>query len=304
MAIFSVLTVVFFLILVKKNVLYLEEITGALQRISEGNLEIHIPVRTSDELGKMANTVNIMAIKLKTAIEEERETEKSKNDLITNISHDIRTPLTSILGYLDLLIRMQDKNEEKTTLYSNIAYSQCKELKVLIEDLFEFSKLNNPRIKINKTQVSAGELLEQVMLGFIPAFNEAGIEYRLNFQNKKLMVNADTVLLKRVFDNLINNAIKYGSDGKYIDVELFKENSEAVIRIINYGKFIEDIDLTHIFDRFYRVDKSSSTKKDGTGLGLAIVKSIIDLHNGSIGASCKDDKTIFEVRLRIATTDL
>lgn len=297
--IFTVLTIAFFLLLIRKSVLYLEEITKTLDEISEGNLEIQIPVKTTDELGKMAETVNNMAYKLRTAIEEERRLEKSKNDLITNISHDLRTPLTATLGYLDLITRMDCNDEEKLRRYSDIAYNQCKDLKKLIDDLFEFTKLSNSGMTIVKTRVSIGALLEQVVLGFIPVLEEAGMEYRLLFPKEKLMVNADPLLLTRVFDNLVNNAVKYGREGKYLDVELDKENDEAVIRIINYGKPISDIDLPYVFERFYQADKSRSGQGEGSGLGLAIVKSIIELHNGSVRASSMDNRTVFEVRLKI-----
>lgn len=299
--VFSIIIIVFFLQLVKSRINYLEEITKTLDRISEGNLDIHIPVKTTDELGKMANTVNVMALKLKTAIDEERASEKTKNDLITNISHDLRTPLTSALGYLELMSKIEYSDEAELRRYSHIAYDQCKGLKVLIDDLFEFSKLKNPGILIDKRKINIGELLEQVILGFIPEFNEAEMEYRMFFSSEKLIVNIDPILLKRVFENLSNNAIKYGREGKYVDFELYEENREVVIKIINYGKPIPDTDLPYVFDRFYRADKSRSGRKSGSGLGLAIAKSIIELHDGSIGASSIGGRTIFEVRLKLDT---
>ncbi len=295
--IFSWLTIAFFLILVRKNVLYLEEITRTLDQISDGSLDIHISVKTHDELGKMAETVNSMAARLKASIEEERRLEKSKNDLIANMSHDLRTPLTSVLGYLQLISHMDCSDAEKVRQYSAIAYNQCKDLKVLIDDLFEFSKLNNSGIAISKAWISLGQLLEQVILGFMPSLTEAGMEYRLYFPGGKVMVNADPLLLTRVFDNLISNAIKYGKDGKYLDVELKGDGTEAVIRIINFGEPIPEADLPHVFERFYRVDKSRSGHDGGAGLGLAIVKSIIELHKGSVGVSSSEGRTVFIVRL-------
>ena len=299
LVIFSVLTVIFFLMLVRRRIQYLEEITKILDKISEGNLDIYIPVNTTDELGNMAQAVNDMAHKLKVTIEEERRLEKSKNDLITNISHDLRTPLTSTLGYLELITHMGCNDEEKLKRYSSIAYNQCKDLKLMIDELFEFSKLSNPGMAINKARVSIGELLEQVILGFIPVFKKEDMEYSLHFINEKLMVHADPLLLTRVFENLINNAIKYGKEGKYVDVELDRENDQAVIRIINYGSPIPDTDLPYVFERFYQTDQSRSKQSGGSGLGLAIAKSIIGLHNGSIRASSLDNRTIFEVKLKL-----
>lgn len=295
--IFVILMITFFLLLIRNKVKYLEDITKTLNSISNGNLDINIPVKTSDELGIMAKTVNDMAYKLKTAIEEERRLEKTKNDLVTNISHDLRTPLTSILGYLELITNM--KLDDKTSLlrYIHIAYAKCKDLKILIDDLFEYSKLNNAEILINKMKINMGELLEQVIIGFIPALNEAGMEYRLFFSDEKLIVSADPVLLTRVFNNLIANAINYGKEGNYLDVELGKEDNEAVIQIINYGKTIPDVDLPYIFQRFYQVNKSRSVESGSSGLGLAIVKRIIEMHDGFIRASSLENRTVFEVRL-------
>ena len=294
--IFSVLTIVFFLLLVKGKIKYLEEIRSILDKVSDGNLDIHIPVRTTDELGIMAQSVNDMAYKLKTSIEEERALEKTKNDLITSISHDLRTPLTSILGYLELINRMEAWDQEKLIKYSSIALKQCMDLKSLIENLFEYTKLSNADVKLNLISVNLSELLEQVILGFIPEFNETGMDYRLIFPNSKISVCADSTLLTRVFDNLIRNAIMYGKKGKYVDIKLYQENGSAVIQVINYGEPIPESDIPHVFEKLYRVDKSQLLD-GGTGIGLAIVKSITDLHKGSINVVSTKRETVFEVRL-------
>ncbi|MCB2356449.1 sensor histidine kinase [Clostridium estertheticum] len=289
----------FFLLLTKNKIVYLEDIIKTLETISNGNLEVNIPVKSSDELGKLATTVNSMVYKLKILIEEEKSWEKTKNDLITNLSHDLRTPLTSILGYMGLIANIQYTDEESLNHYANITFKKCNELKVLIDSLFEYSKLTNPGLKINKSMLNLGELLEQVILGFIPLLKESKMEYRLFFSNEKIIINADPILLVRVFENLINNAVKYGSEGKYLDIELSTENSITLIRIINYGKPIFDKDMPFIFERFYKADKSRFEQKNGSGLGLAIVKSIIELHKGTVTVSNLDNRTIFEIRFRI-----
>ncbi|HEX3048596.1 MAG TPA: HAMP domain-containing sensor histidine kinase, partial [Bacillota bacterium] len=305
--IFSSLFIVFFLALIKKGIGYLDEITHRLDTIGAGNLAIQIPVKTSDELGRMAETVNDMAAKLKASLEEERRLEQSKNDLITNISHDLRTPLTSILGYLELINRLEDSDAEKLRKYSRIAYDQCWDLKLRIDDLFEFSKLHNSGIKINLTRVNLGELLEQVVLGFMPALQEAGLEYRLAFPREKLFAEVDLLLIKRLFDNLISNAIKYGSGGKCIDVEVARGNDQVVIRIMNEGKMIPENELPYVFERFYRVaDEGEIVRGEsrGSGLGLAIAKSIVELHQGTIGVSSVEGRTVFEVRLPLSIISL
>ncbi|WP_143186363.1 HAMP domain-containing sensor histidine kinase [Paenibacillus sp. P3E] len=289
----------FLLLMTRGSIAYLEDITKTLETISKGNLEVNIPVKSSDELGKLATTVNSMVYKLKILMEEEKSWENTKNDLITNLSHDLRTPLTSILGYMELIADVKYTDEESLRHYAGIAFQKCNELKVLIDNLFEYSKLTNSELTINKSLLNLGELLEQVILGFIPALTEAEMEYRLFYSNEKIMINADPILLVRVFDNLISNAIKYGSEGKYLDIELSKADHEALVRIINYGEPILDEDLPFVFERFYTADKSRFGQTNGSGLGLAIVKSIIELHDGTVTVHNLDHRTAFEIRLRI-----
>lgn len=289
----------FFLLLTRSKIMYLEGIIKTLDKIANGDLEIDIPVKSSDELGELAATVNSMAYKLKMLIEREKQWEKTKNELITNVSHDLRTPLTSILGYMELIANIKYADEESMKRYAGVALAKCKELNALIDNLFEYSKLTNAEIKINKVKINLGGLLEQVMLGFIPALEEAEMEYRMLFINEKISIHADPLLLVRVFENLINNAINYGKEGKRLDVELNKENNTAVVRIINYGGPVSDNDLPFIFERFYKADKSRFGKGSGAGLGLSIVKSIIEMHEGTVTASSLDNRTVFEVRIKI-----
>ncbi|NMM63731.1 HAMP domain-containing histidine kinase [Clostridium sp. P21] len=297
--IFIVLMAMFFLSFTKKEMMYLDEITETVQNISENNLESNIPIKTSDEFGNLAETINNMSSKLNTLIKEERNWERSKNELITNVSHDLRTPLTSVLGYLELISNQKYADDVQLQHYVDIAYTKCTNLKGLIDDLFEYSKLNNKELKINKTKIKINELLEQVVLGFIPVFKEASMDYKISSSNNNIFVEADPVLMARLFDNLINNAIKYGKEGKYLNIELLSEGHEAIVRIMNYGETIPKEDLPYIFERLYRAEKSRSSNKSGSGLGLAIVKSIIDIHNGKIEVTSKDNKTIFEVRLKL-----
>lgn len=289
---------IYILLFTRKEMLYIDQITEALQNISEDNLETNIPIKTNDEFGNLARTVNSMSSKLNALIKEERTWEKSKNELITNVSHDLRTPLTSVLGYLQLISNKKYTDEAQLKHYVDIAYNKCSNLKLLIDELFEYSKLSNKELKINKVKLKLSELLEQVLLGFIPIFNEASMEYRTAFSNNKIIVDADPILMARLFENIINNSIKYGKAGKYIDIELLAEGNEAVVRFTNYGEAIPEEDLPYIFERLYRAEKSRSNNKSGSGLGLAIVKSIVDIHKGKVTVSSNISKTVFEVKLQ------
>ena len=295
---FAVLIIAFFMMLIQDRVKYLEEITRALGVIAEGDLSVRIPVRDADELGEMAQAVNDMAHKLEEAINEERRMEKDKHELIVNISHDLRTPLTSVLGYLDLIADMPPEDAENREKYVKIAHDKCKSLSELIDGLFEYTKVNDPQIVLHREPISMGELLEQVVMGFIPELNENGMEYRLRFTDEKCTVDADAALLMRVFNNIIHNAIVHGGDGKYVDIELRREAKHALIRIINYGRGIPETELSHIFEKFYRADRSSASS--GTGLGLGIAKRIVEMHGGAIGVGSTARMTVFEIRLPLA----
>ncbi|MDD2556163.1 MAG: HAMP domain-containing sensor histidine kinase [Syntrophaceticus sp.] len=296
-----VLFIFFFFTLSKGSIRYLEEISGTLGKIAGGDFSIQIPKRSDDELGELAEDINQMTRQLKQSIEEERNAERTKNELITSVSHDLRTPLTSILGYLDLIDSDQYKDEVELRYYVNIAHHKSQRLKKMIDDLFEFTRMSYGGMKAKPELIDLGELLGQLAEESVPLFREAGMEYRLSVPREKITVLADGDLLARVFDNLVSNGIRYGKTGKYIDLELVKDGHWAVVRVTNYGAPIPQEDLPHLFERFYRVEKSRSGETGGTGLGLAIAKSIMDLHKGQIRAYSETGRTIFEVCLKISS---
>lgn len=292
-----VLFIIFFFIFTKKSIYYLEEINLGLKLIAGGNLNNKIPIRTEDELGQLASNINSMSQHLKKSIEEERNADKTKNELITNVSHDLRTPLTSIIGYLGLISNDEYKDEVSLRYYIDIAYNKSLELQSLIDELFEFTKISYGGIKLNKEKIDIGQLIEQLVEEFIPTLNNAGVECRITSANEKSIIMGDGNLLVRVFENLLSNAIRYGRDGKYIDIEILGDKDNITINMINYGDDIPKLDLPHIFERFYKVDKSRAKTDYGTGLGLAITKSIIELHEGDIAVYSQNRKTEFKVRL-------
>ncbi|MGE5580259.1 MAG: sensor histidine kinase [Bacillota bacterium] len=315
-----------FVILSAGTLRYMSRISQAVNQISTGDLDVYIPVSGSDELARLAKNINNMAMTLKTSIEEEREAERTKNDLITSISHDLRTPLTSVLGYLELVDT--DKYADEVTLrhYVAIALEKARSLKRLIDDLFEFTRVNYRGMTLQPETVNMAMLLEQLAEEFVPILEKAGMEYRLNLPPEKITVQGDPSLLVRVFENLMSNAVRHGADGRYVDIELSAGDgtggagvasaaapgvatassdsagaapSDCVrVRIANYGAPIPESQLRRIFERFVRVEESRSRDTGGAGLGLAIAKSIVDLHGGSIRAYNEDNRTVFEVALR------
>jgi signal transduction histidine kinase len=299
-----------FVLLSAGTLKYMSRITQAVNEIANGNLDVFIPVKGSDELARLARNINEMAMKLKKSIEEEREAERTKNDLITSISHDLRTPLTSVLGYLELV--NTDKYADEITLrhYVAIALDKAHALKHLIDDLFEFTRVNYRGLTLRTETVNMALLLEQLTEEFVPILEKAGMEYRLNLPHDKVTVQADPSLLVRVFENLMSNAVRYGAEGHYVDIELSTDRATVptasavahsgwvIVRIANYGAPIPESQLGRIFERFVRIEESRSRDTGGAGLGLAIAKSIVELHGGSIRAYNEPTRTVFEVALR------
>jgi signal transduction histidine kinase len=245
-----------------------------------------------------------MSAALKSLSEEEKQWEKEKDDMICNISHDLRTPLTSVIGYLQLIINQaKEKQDEQLLSYVNISYSKCMEIKLLTEQLFDYAKITNKEYQPVAKQINLSELVKQVVLGLMPQLNEKKLTCRLNLPDEKVFITADAALMARVFDNLLNNAMKYGADGSFIDIDirLAEKENKVTVMVTNYGSTILPEDLPYIFNRFYCIDKSRSSENSGTGLGLAIVKSIIERHHGTICVQSENDKTVFEICLSTFT---
>ena len=287
-----------FLLLQEKSMRYIGRISDAMQRISEGDLNITVDIEGDDEFSVMAASLNKMVGDLRDLMDKEREAERTKNELITNIAHDLRTPLTSIIGYLELLSKDGAIDQEVQKKYIGIAYVKTKRLEKLIEDLFGFTKLNYGKISMNVTKVDVIKLLSQLLEEFYPSFMDKNLSYELQSNVPVQIVSADANLLARLFDNLINNAIKYGADGKRILVKVHGSEDLVSIQVVNYGYVIPEEELPLIFNKFYRVEQSRSTNTGGTGLGLAISKSIVDMHGGTIDVTSDLSGTVFTVKLK------
>ena len=288
-----------FMILQEPYIRYISRISEAVQNISEGNLNTVIDVIGDDEFSSMAANLNHMAADIKKLMEKERESERTKNELITNVAHDLRTPLTSIIGYLELLAGNQQVPADMQHKYIEIAYGKSRRLQKLIEDLFGFTKLNCGKIAMHVGQIDIVKLLGQLVEEAYPNFVEKGLSYDLQSNVPAKIINADGNLLARLFDNLIGNAIKYGADGKRVLVKIHAEGETVTVSVTNYGYVIPADELPLIFNKFYRVEQSRSTHTGGTGLGLAIAKSVVDMHGGTIQVKSDLDGTVFTVKLKV-----
>lgn len=290
-----------FLLLQHRSMEYIGKISSAMQSISEGDLNTYVEVVGDDEFSVMAENLNKMVADIRDLMEREREAERTKNELITNIAHDLRTPLTSIIGYLELLNGGKGGTipPELEKKYIAIAYTKSKRLEKLIKDLFGFTKMTYGKMAMKVSQVDIIKLLSQLLEEFYPSFADKNLTYELSSNVPAMVITADGNLLARLFDNLINNAIKYGAEGKRILVKVHATEEIVTVSVVNYGHVIPEQDLPLIFNKFYRVEQSRSASTGGTGLGLAIAKNIVEMHGGTIQVSSDLNGTVFTVKLRV-----
>lgn len=295
--IYAILVILIYIMFSYKSTKNIASLMESVEIMADGNLDKRVDIKSNNEIGKIATNINKIVEKLKNITIEERKAQQTKTDLITNVSHDLRTPLTSIIGYLNLIEEDKYKDEVELRYYTNIAYEKSKDLNILINDLFELTKLQNKSLPLNKIDMNLVELLGQIISYIGYQVKQANMEIRTNFSNDRLIINADPDKLVRVLENLINNSTKYGNDGKYIDVVAKREDNNVVVEIINYGEEIPQVDIPFIFDRFYRIEKSRNRNDGGSGLGLAITKNIVEAHDGNILVSSDTSKTVFKVIL-------
>lgn len=288
-----------FMILEEPGIRYLGRISDAVQSISQGNLNTEVDVTGDDEFSAMAANLNKMSSDIRKLMDKEREAERTKNELITNVAHDLRTPLTSIIGYLELLAGNTQIPQEMQHKYIEIAYSKSRRLEKLIEDLFGFTKLNYGKIAMHIGQIDIVKLLEQLLEEAYPNFEEKNLSYDLQSNVPEKIISADGNLLARLFDNLIGNAIKYGADGKRVLVKIHGEEDTVTVSVTNFGRVIPADELPLLFNKFYRVEQSRSATTGGTGLGLAIAKEIVDMHGGTIRVASDLNGTVFTVKLQV-----
>lgn len=277
----------------------LDHIIGELHYIAQGHLDHRIPFRVNGNQQHVITSVNALVDTITQAMQEERASEKSKDELITNVSHDLRTPLTSIIGYLGLIEDHQYQSEEDIVKYSHIAYDKAKQMKNLVEDLFEYTKVQQHGAPVNFMTVDLGQLLEQVGASFELEADKKGMAINVSCEPTPLSITADPEKLGRLFSNLVANALKYGHGASYIHLTAKQLGEKVVITVADDGEKIPAESVKHLFERFYRVESSRNKATGGTGLGLAIVQSIVELHHGSVTARSDDQETAFVVTLPV-----
>lgn len=302
LAIFVIATMVFiitFLLLIRREIKYINYIGKHVKFIANRNLGTTLEIRGRDELAELCKSINYMSLELKRSFEKERELENTKNELITNISHDLRTPLTAIIGYLDILKNEKFGNKESEKEYLNSTYNLAIKLKKLIDELFEYTRLSNSEIKLNFESVDINAVLNQLLGEYTPVFERKGLKIIKDFPDKEQIAEVDIEKIIRVFDNILSNAEKYSYKSSDISITIENNNKNILFSFSNKCDPISQESLAKIFDRFYRVDVSRQSKIPGSGLGLAISKRIVELHHGQILVEYYGDTIKINIRLPI-----
>lgn len=299
MVIFDV-GVVYWRLIRRYHQMQLRHIIGELHYIANGHFDHRIPFTLKGDTQRVVTSVNSLVDSVIASIDEERRIEKSKDELITNVSHDLRTPLTSIIGYLGLIEDHQYHSEEEILKYTNTAFSKAKQMKSLVDDLFVYTKMRQTDTPLSIATLDVDQMMEQLAASFELEAGEKGMSISVETPDEPVHIEADAEKLGRVFNNLISNALKYGEGGKHIALRVNPvSDDEVVISVENDGQKIPRAALGQVFERFYRVEESRSKATGGTGLGLAIAQSIVSLHGGYIYVTSDDELTRFVIHLPV-----
>ncbi|PIG99356.1 HAMP domain-containing sensor histidine kinase [Clostridium combesii] len=278
---------------------YIKEICNALNKMARGDLKYRIKEKGKDELQLIAFNVNNMAKELERKIENERNIEKAKQDLITNVAHDLRTPLTNIIGYIEIVREGSYKNENELLKYINIISSKAEGLRKLTNDLFMYTKLSSGSVNLSINEFSINELIKQLIDEYIDLFESNDLKIKENLISESVLINGDADKIARIFDNLFTNAIKYSIKPSDINLRLTKKGGNVIVSISNHCDNLEEEDINNLFERFYMADKSRSDNKNSSGLGLAISRTIAELHHGKLTGEYENGIIIFVLELPI-----
>lgn len=287
-----ILLIAFYFALSKLTTYFNQTIEGVDKLLDEN----HETIKLSPELEFMENKLNTVKKILRDRKEQAQESEQRKNDLVVYLAHDIKTPLTSVIGYLTLLNEAYDMPVEQRKKYTDIALDKSLKLEDLINEFFEITRFNLQNIELKKEEVNLSLMLKQLSDEFYPSFSAKSITCNV-FSDEDIYITCDANKLARVFNNILKNALTYSYDNS--EIKIIEKNFGNYVEITfqNKGKKIPDHQLNTIFEKFYRLDSARSTNTGGSGLGLAIAKEIVELHGGKILANSNNDFTNFIIKL-------
>ena len=247
------------------------------ERIKGGDLSTRIPEKGSADFVTLASSINNIAMGLQAAVESEVKSERMKAELVTNVSHDLKTPLTSIITYVDLL-KTEGLSSENAPKYLDVLDKKSQRLKVLTEDLFEAAKAASGNLSMKREILDVGSLLTQGLAELSDRIESSGLDFRVNIPPDRLHVQADGKLLWRAIENVLTNALNYALMGSRVYVDAAAKGNQVYLTFKNISASPLNIDPEELVERFKRGDESRST--EGSGLGLAIAKSLLELQGG------------------------
>ena len=278
---------------ISRPVRQLDALIGASAQLTRPTEE---PIRLPASMKSVEDQLNLAREEALRAQRAAREAEQRKNDLVVYLAHDLKTPLTSVIGYLTLLRDEPQLSPELRARYTGIALDKAERLEELINEFFEITRFNLSHLELEKQPTDLTRMLEQVASEFAPQFAEKDLRCELELP-PRLAYDCDPDKLARVFDNLLRNAFHYSFPGSTVRITGQQEADTVVLTFTNEGRTIPAEKLERIFDQFFRLDSSRATRTGGAGLGLAIAKEILALHGGTIRAASADNRITFTVRL-------
>ena len=282
-----------FLIYFVNKLGYLNEIMKGVHRIKEGEINYKIEEKNDIYFSSLANDINNISQGLENSIEQRIKSERMKSELITNVSHDLKTPLTSIINYVELIKKEENIQPEYLKDYVQVLDKKSKRLKILIEDLFEASKASTGNIELELVRLDLKQLLQQSIGELEDKLEEANLSLRVNLTEEDTYVLADGRRLYRVFENLLCNISKYSLKNTRVYIDVTKEDGKIITTMKNISSYELNFDPDEIMERFKRADESRNT--EGSGLGLAIARDLVSLQGGKM--SIEIDGDLFKVKV-------
>lgn len=295
-SIFMIMILFLTMIYGAKKTLDISVVNEALRKVNEGNLQDDIILDGSPAIRELAHNINLIKAGYKEILEEGVRSEKLKTELISNVSHDLKTPLTSIINYVNI-IKSKDITEEERSDYIEILEKKSLKLKALIEDLFEMSKINSGKLKLNKELIDILSLVHQGVGEYSSLYEEKNITFKVTCEEDAIYMALDGKMISRAIENLIINSLKYSLENTRVYIEIEKNEGHVTISMKNIANYEMDFSEEEMFERFARGDKSRNSKIEGSGLGLAITKSIVELHGGIIKIRREGDMFKIYVKL-------
>lgn len=260
----------------------IRQMQSAAERIARGDFDTRVSIKSKDELGQLAKSLNTMADELRQKIENLKKMDTIRTDFVANVSHELKTPLTLIKGYIETLEDRALDDEQQTRRFIAIIKDHANRLENIINDLLRLSELELSKDCLDKTGFDLKALIDDIVLGFGRAIEAKRVTLKVNSQGNDFKIQADSHKIVQVFVNLIDNAIKYAADAGRVDISIQEDAGELTVIVEDNGTGIPPEHIDRVFEPFYRVDKARSRKLGGTGLGLGIAKHIVAAHNGKI----------------------